>query len=284
MPRLNLPELEDQPWLPPRLRGWLTDCLRFLFGTCLHRTDLASRLAWVLRHSGEDRVLDLCSGSSGPWEPLLEVLEREHGLEPRVTLTDKYPNHALIPTLEARSGGRIRYLAEPVDARALPPSLPGVRTLIAGFHHFRPEETRGILADAVRRGRALAIFEISARSLGTVLMTPLVGLAVFAMTPFLRPLSLHRLAFTYVVPVIPLLVFWDGLASCCRSYTVRELEALAMPLERPGYRFRAGRERVRGLPVHLNWLVGLPESTSPTPPSPSSPLPSRKSPILETRA
>lgn len=35
-----------------------------------------------------------------------------------------------------------------------------------------------------------------------------------------------RLLLTYLLPVAPLMVLWDGLVSCLRSYTVGELRAL----------------------------------------------------------
>jgi len=33
-----------------------------------------------------------------------------------------------------------------------------------------------------------------------------------------------QILFTYVVPILPLLIFWDGLVSQLRTYSVQELE------------------------------------------------------------
>ena len=51
---------------------------------------------------------------------------------------------------------------------------------------------------------------------------------VFAwiLTPRMRPFRWSRLLLTYLLPLIPLVVLWDGLVSCCRTRTPQELLAL----------------------------------------------------------
>jgi hypothetical protein len=80
--------------------------------------------------------------------------------------------------------------------------------------------------------------------------------------PFVRPFRWSGLFFTYVLPVLPLLVVFDGLVSCLRVYSVAELEALAAEVEaaRPGYRFETGRIRIGRAPVHATYLIGTPFS------------------------
>lgn len=285
LPRLHLFEVEDQPWLPSWLRGYLTDWLRVLFGTFVHRTPVAERLLEVIRATGEERLLDLCSGSSGPLLPLVEHLERRHGIEVQAVLSDKYPNLEAFAELGERSHGRLDHVAEPVDARAVPVDAAGIRTLFAGLHHFRPDDARSILADAVRQGRGLAAFEVSERRFTTLLTLCFLPLVVLLATPFVLPPNGRRWLFTYLLPVVPVLVFWDGWVSCWRTYTPSELESLAAEAlgqarERAhednaatrGYRFRVGQDRVRGLPVRVTYLLGIP-GTRLQSPSPGARLP-----------
>ena len=52
-----------------------------------------------------------------------------------------------------------------------------------------------------------------------LLLTPLaVGLA----TPFIRPFRWSRLFWTYVIPLVPLTCWWDGVVSQLRAYTPAE--------------------------------------------------------------
>jgi hypothetical protein len=83
---------------------------------------------------------------------------------------------------------------------------------------------------------------------------PLLALGV---VPWILPFRWSRLAWTYLLPAIPLVVLWDGIVSCLRSYTVPELRALAAAAGE-GYAWEAGVGRVPRLPVPLTWLVGYP--------------------------
>ncbi|MEM8931886.1 MAG: hypothetical protein AAGE94_11970, partial [Acidobacteriota bacterium] len=234
----------------------------FLFTRFLDRTPVVERLAALLERTDERRLVDLCSGSSGPLCEVLDRLAEEHGLDVSATLTDLYPNVACFDGLRARPCGRIDAVDSPVDARRVPTTLDGVRTLFAGLHHFAPAEARAILADAAAERRPIAVFEVSERHPRLLAVLPLLPFAVWAMTPWLRPWSLRRLLLTYLVPLVPLLVFWDGLVSCCRTYTVPELEALIADLDTDGYRIEVGQDRVRGLPARVTWLLGWPVSAS----------------------
>ena len=262
----------------------MTDVLRGLFTPLCDRTRVAERLADVLQRSGQERIVDLCSGGTGALLPVLDDLERR-GLRPRVVLTDKYPNLATFEAMFRRSSGRLEHRAEPVDATCVPEDLDGVRTLFAAFHHFDDQDAVGILRDAASKGRGLAIFEVSERHPVMLLAMPLVPLATLFLTPFLRPFRLGRIVFTYLVPLVPVLVFWDGVVSCLRTRGLAELRALAdraladvaPDCESPDYEFTVGQDRVRGLPVRVTWLVGSPrklgwpsDRTPPDPPAPPS--------------
>jgi hypothetical protein len=122
----------------------------------------------------------------------------------------------------------------------MPAELRGFRTMFTAFHHSTPEAARAILADAVRNRQGIGIFETterSARCLAATLFAPLILLAA---TPFIRPFRWSRLLWTYLVPLVPVLVLWDGLVSCLRSYTPDEMRALAAGLA-DDYDWEAGQ-------------------------------------------
>lgn len=268
MARRQLFEFEDQSWLPSALRDYMTDALRVVLGGLGRHTGMARRLAARLgelldrEHSGGDRILDLCSGGSGALLPIVAELERT-GRSPRVLLTDKYPNVPAFEALHRETAGRVDYLARPVDAGAVPDDLAGVRTLLAAFHHFDDAAAREILRDAAVKGRCIAVFEASERHPVMLLAMPLVPLAVLLLTPLFRPFRPGRLVFTYLVPVVPALVFWDGIVSCLRSRSPAELRTLAAGICMPGYRFEVGQDRVPRLPLRVTWLLGYPEPADP---------------------
>lgn len=257
--RMQLFELEDLAWFPAPVRDAATDFLRFAIAAGNAYAPAAPLLAAALRQSGAARIVDLCAGGGGPWPRLLPALAAL-GAAPEVLLTDRYPNPAALDGLPAAAlaSGRLAYHPGPVDALAVPAELAGFRTLFTALHHFPPDAAAAILADAVRSRAPIAVFEATQRSLASILVTLPSPLLVLLSTPFIRPFRWSRLLLTYLLPVVPLMVLWDGLVSCLRSYTVAELRAL---VERaPGadsYEWQIGVARGNGA-APITYLIGTP--------------------------
>lgn len=255
MRRLHLLEFEDQTWFPTVVRDLATDYLQFAqTGSGIHRS-MTPLIREALVASNQTRIVDLCSGGSGPLIAIVDEL-RQSGTAVAVTLTDLFPNVPAFQRAAAVSNGAIDYISSPVDARAVPRELKGLRTLFNGFHHFRPVDAVAILADAVRAGQPIAIFEASRRSLGTLIPVLLLPLFVWLSTPFMRPVTWKRLFFTYPVPLVPLTCLWDGLVSQLRAYTIDELGELGRGAGR--MEWHAGAVPIaRGL-GRLTYLIGVP--------------------------
>jgi hypothetical protein len=204
-------------------------------------------------------VVDLCSGSGG-LSPAVARRLAERGAPVEVTLTDLFPSADTAARLTPAERAHVRVHAAPVDACRVPAELRGARTVFIGFHHFPPAAARGVLADAVRANVPILVFEGTERRLSAlvpfVLLTPLV---VLLLTPLVRPFRWSRLFFTYLVPILPLAILWDGIVSHLRTYTTDELLALAHGLA-DGWRWEARRERIPGTPVFATSLLGRPPS------------------------
>jgi len=262
--RLHLIELMDLPFWPRSWRRFMTDYLSFVSD----RADLFScavpLLTEALEQTGDRKIVDLCSGSGGPWGSVAGPLFETTRLE-TIELTDLHPRTAtglkaaqlrgfsghcapqrrlevaglrlrqgrapLHPLSRAnlrhfqtgrRSSGetgaafgdRIRPVDESIDALHVPATRKGFRTIWNGFHHFAPSDATRMLADAVESGEGIAVFEIVERRIAPIvallLLAPWIVLAV---TPLLRPVSLSRFFWTYVIPVVPAAVAFESFVS-----------------------------------------------------------------------
>lgn len=256
MPRLQLFELEDLPWFPRAIRDLGTDYIHFVEQRFRLHAPMLPLLQQALRASGERRIVDLCSGGGGPLPALVRDLVAA-GVPVRCTLTDRFPNLAAFDHLAAASGGAIDCVREPVDARAVPAELPGLRTVCNAFHHFAPTDARAILQAAAAAAQPIAVFEIPDRrwrALVPFLFTPL---WLWLATPFLRPFRWRRLLWTYVVPLVPLYCWWDGIVSTFRAYRADELLRMATAT-RGDHEWRSGTVALGALPGRVTWLVGCP--------------------------
>ena len=245
-------ELAACPGVARQLVTGFLEAVAGLFHPYSPRIDLLIR---ALRSSGAERFVDLCSGNGGPWFHLVGQIEQKTGQAVSVVLTDKFPSREA--TLRAGSAPGLTCFGESVDARRVPERLHGVRTLFNGLHHFRPEDARAVLEDAVAKGQPIAIFEMLQRNGLTLLHALCLPISVPAFTPLVRPLTWWRLLMTYLIPVASLLLLWDGVVSVLRCYRPEELLAMARGLGGPPYRWEAGSYWHRGAPV--TYLVGYPE-------------------------
>ena len=111
---------------------------------------------------------------------------------------------------------------------------------------------------AVQAWQPIGIFEIPERSL--VMMIPFLftPLYVAIATPFIRPFHWNRLLWTYLIPLIPLTCWWDGLVSQWRAYTVEDLLELTQSLQ--VYDWMACRVPIKGLVGHVTYLSGIPRA------------------------
>ena len=256
MARLHLFELEDQAWFPATIRDLATDYLHFMQNAVgLHR-GMLPLVVEAMQGGRTTHIVDLCSGGSGPIPAIIRDLQKS-GISVTATLTDLYPNVPALERVAAASRGAIDFVAHPVDARAVPKDLRGLRTLFNGFHHFRPADAQTILRDAATAGQPIAIFEMSRRSVSMILWICLVPLFVLLATPFMRPFKWKRLFWTYVIPLVPLTCFWDGTVSQLRAYTIPELRAMAAaagPMT-----WRADDPRLYRTGARITYLLGWPQ-------------------------
>jgi hypothetical protein len=204
-----------------------------------------------MNRDGATEIVDLGSGSGGPVGLVVKELE-ERGFRPSVILTDLYPQSAGSQT------SSIAYWPEPVNAANVPAELPGIRTMFACFHHFRPEAARGILRGAFEQRRPICIFEGTSRTPAAIASALFIPLLVLLLTPKVKPLSGLRILFTYLVPILPLLMFWDGLVSHLRTYSVPEMEDFTHDLAAPDYAWEAGLIKIPRIPSGVPYLIGRP--------------------------
>ncbi len=280
MRRTELPELHDHPWCPSFLRNLITDALQALWWLGNSYRPILPRLSRCVRDSstGEPaEVLDLCSGSGGPWFRLAQQLECDYSLAVAVCLTDKYPNYdagadakvhshwGIDSHMGMRAEAHISFNEDMVDATRVPASLSGFRTMFSSFHHFGPEDARKVLRGAAKANVGIGIFELADRGFKTMLVLCVTPLLVLLLTPWIRPFRWSRIFWTYLIPVVPFVIWFDGLISCLRAYSLQELHEMTNELveeteqqasPETKYRWQFGVERTGFLPV--TYLLGSP--------------------------
>lgn len=237
LPRLQLVELNDHERTPAALRDTLIEILSraLRWGRMLH--GLVAPVREFLAAAGTDEVLDLCAGAGGPARVLAAELARA-GSPPRFLLTDLFPRVHEWDEARRAQPGVIDFVAEPVDATAIPRELAWgrARMVVNAFHHFPPDLADAILADAIAGSRGVFIAEAFERNpLRFLPMAPAL-LAALAAEPLLaRKDRLAKALYSWVSPIALAVGAFDGIVSTLRIYEPRDLERM---VARHGDRFR----------------------------------------------
>lgn len=256
--RVHLFEFHELAWYPSAWRNLLTDLMTSLVVSLNLYRPIIPKLKTALATLHCRRVVDLCSGAGGTTVSVFEQLGKIAGEPVTLVLTDKYPHASAYRHLTAKLPGRVAYSETPVDARMVPQELEGFRTLFTSFHHFKVSAAREILRDAVRKNQGIGIFEYTERNFLVWVPALLLGpVFTWVMTPFTRPFSWQRLLWTYVLPLWMLPGFWDGLVSCLRTYSPRQLGELTADLDAAAYSWEIARVRSTG-PFRVTYLLGVP--------------------------
>ena len=249
MKRIQLFEFEDLPWFPSLLRRCMTNYLITLHSFLPTEEHVVELLIPLLLNNPEPTVIDLCSGSGGVIEEVVSTLRKEVNLTGlSTTLTDLYPNPDVAERIN-RQSSFIHYRTEPTNAARVDPELIGVRTIICGLHHLPPETARHVLFDAQEANQPFLAYEISNNPAPRLLWwvpIPFTALSVFFLTLWIRPLTWQQLLFTYLIPVLPVLIAWDGAVSNARTYTADDLKELLEGMESEKYSWSIGELPGRG--------------------------------------
>jgi hypothetical protein len=260
MQRRHWFELHDHPRCPELLRNLITDGLEAMWSAKNIFSPIVPQLREVLAETGSSRVIDLCSGGGGPWPKLAGELATVPANDPaaeqiKIVLTDLYPNRRTFEHLCGKHD-TLDFFPEPVDATSIPPELSGFRTIFTALHHFQPHQARAILQDAFEQRQGIGVFESTMCRPRAIMVVFLVPLLTLWLTPGIRPFRWSRVLLTYVLPVVPFILWFDGVLSCLRSYSLADLEELVAGFDAEDYRWTVGITHGRW--IGIPYLIGRP--------------------------
>ncbi|CAK7564241.1 MAG: hypothetical protein SEPTF4163_002128 [Sporothrix epigloea] len=232
-------------------------------------------------------MVDFCAGGGGPTPSIERILNSR--VDPRAqpsktaraaptqfVLTDLHP-HVADWALAAAASPNVRYAAQPVDASAADPQAilqeafgsaggsvaPDARVcrlFSLAFHHFDDPLARKILKNTVETSDGFGIFELQDRSFGAFVTTLIFGLGIMLSAPYYawRWRSPMTLVFTYLIPILPFVLVFDGWMSMLRTRTPDEVEALLRTCgaaNTEDWELRSGEVRHLWPCGYLKWIV-----------------------------
>jgi hypothetical protein len=243
-------ELEDYDWFPRLLRRQQVDFIGNVVKWFKIYQPLVPVLRQMLQQHKLQSVTDCCSGSG---EPAVWIHGQLSGAV-QTTLTDKFPQ-----LLAAKVPG-VEYITESRDILQLQPDAQQLYTMYNAFHHLSTTEQEKILQQFAGKRTAFIIAEILQPGIPAflqVLFTATVGQLLLA--PFVKPFSLARLFFTYLLPINIITVTYDGIISVLKSKTASQYSKLTSSFNTTGYSIAVNT--IRSSTAKIIYITGTPLHT-----------------------
>jgi hypothetical protein len=220
----HLFEFMDQNWLPAGLRFTLREILE-----CGNSLPFRPYYEWVAgeirRSAGEvgfTTVVELGAGSAPITRHLAKERERD-GV--RLVPCDLVPDSACYRALESAYPERVVPIYSPVDFCEQRRWDPDTLLVISGaVHHVPAPGRRRVIESLAESADAVMVFEPLRRTPMSALFCLLSLVPSFLLPLWFigRPGRARRFLWCWLVPVAPLMFYWDGVVSCLRQWTKEE--------------------------------------------------------------
>ncbi|MCJ1457096.1 hypothetical protein MMC28_007462 [Mycoblastus sanguinarius] len=206
------------------------------------------------------------------------VVEEEQGVD--FVMTDIHP-HLLAWEKAAKKSDHLLYVPTPVDAGAAPRDLLALanttlpipnpdprknknkkifRLFSLAFHHFDTPLAAKIMRNTLETHDGFAIFELQGRDVGNLFTVLMLGPLLWAGSWYWFWGQWGHLFWTYVLPVVPAVVVFDGLVSCLRTRRAGEVMELVEKVGGGrGWRFESGRSMHTWPGGTMSWFIGVKE-------------------------
>ncbi|MCK6472489.1 MAG: hypothetical protein L6R28_12160 [Planctomycetes bacterium] len=253
-PRVQGFEFGDQRWFKGIWREAYLDGLNFsfrLYGVYRRMHEPFARWARMALGSKAThetaRVLDLGSGGAGPVETVLACARKSGTDLPRVTLSDLNPDLDAFQRAKAALPERLDFVPESLDAcdpEAAASAAPDarLRSVCSAFHHFDPDSARRLLAATTEQADGLFVMEPMGRSWLSPLYS-LPNLLPLLLAPFFaRRFSFKKVLIGTLLPLVPLMIVFDGVVSALRMYRPEEVLELLPESARRGWHWEFGEK------------------------------------------
>ena len=181
--------------------------------------------------ANKKEVLEVCSGGGGPIDTILTSAKKEkNGLLPIITLSDLNPDFHAFQKIQNKHPDHIKYINTPVDATETDGLNAELISLCSSFHHLPPALAKKVLNNAYKNSNGIFIREVLSRNPLNALSS-LFNLLPLMLAPFFAGrISFFKILISTIIPIIPLMIIFDGIVSVFRTYTTDEIFQL-MPNE-----------------------------------------------------
>jgi hypothetical protein len=241
-------ELEDYNWFPQLFRHFQAAYIGSIIKWTKFYKPLVPVVQQLLSENKISNIQDLCSGSGMPAVFMQQQLSGNY----KTILSDKFPEHSFATT------ENIIYLKNETDVLLIKPEHDICYTMYNAFHHFTDSEKQAVLKNLQAANAPFVIAEILEPDFFTLIKIGFTTTVIQLLTvPFVKPFSLLRLLFTYIIPVNILTVTYDGVISVLKSKSAQQYNNLVNKIANGNYEMTV--HKIRNWKGTITYIKGNPK-------------------------
>lgn len=235
-------EFNDSPKCPNFIRESILEVLGKSIRDAGVYDALAPHFSRFCEDAGACEILEFGAGSGESTAVFLDAILADTGKPPHIYISDLYPMVEVMAQTCGRYPNQLTPIKESVDL-CNPPTEPlhDMRMVLSAFHHFDNDMARDFLRDSQEKGVAVFIAEPFINSLKAFFPLFLYGFTSLVRNGIFSPKKrLLKFVFTFLIPLIPMCLLWDGLISMIRMYDEDEFQKIvdSMPQLEQSYEWQ----------------------------------------------
>lgn len=225
---MRLSEFGDLSWVPSLYHIYLRKYLVFFYKLFGYYKLWVPCFTRFLEQTAQKTYMECCSGAGDPLPLIVGQTENQTTANKKFLLSDIQPHSQFTEHFNNNEDSPFHYIESSIDITLEQNNHPHPKIFINSFHHLTPEQVDNLLINNLKNGYSLLILEY-VRKTPMGYLSMLISPLIIALTlPFVvSPRHLPVMAlFTYLLPLFPLMLLWDGIISCAHEYNGHDLEKI----------------------------------------------------------
>lgn len=228
-------EFGDLTWIPHIYHYYLRVYLMFFIKFVGYDKLWAKQTQAFLSQTDASSIMEYGSGSGEPLMRMVSQLDCEKAKSLSYTMSDLNPFPEFVTKVNVEAPNNFTYIETSVDAANHKPQDGQAVVFINSFHHLPPKVAHYVIKNNLENGNEMLILEYVRNNL-LAYFSMLGGVLIVLLTaPFVSKLKHLPLTilFTYIIPLFPLMMLWDGLISCRRAYSSKFFDNIVKEINVP---------------------------------------------------
>ncbi len=254
---MRLFEFGDLDVIPDYYHVYLRNYLTFFYKLFGYYKLWVPAFSEFIREVDSRKFMECCSGAGEALKLVASELDKKEFEDIEFLLSDIKPHPEFVKKINQSNDLSFRYIDKAIDVTKIEDDFNYPKIFINSFHHLSVEQVEKIFKVNFDQGNEIIVMEYVRNTLMGYLSMLMGPIIVFLTLPFvvrLKHLPLMAI-FTYLIPLFPLMMLWDGCVSCLHEYSEKKLTQIVRRLNYSNVNIKASIKRNLFYPAGVSVII-----------------------------